>query len=226
MMLPAGLRFLERRAVASSLLLCNFGLLLVSSYCGIRGRTQPEVLLDFISFLFTLSSSSPPVVRPRHLLRHAHPDSSSSESFSLSLPFPLLPPPRLLLSPRRCFPLSAPPNNFRLSTFNNRHFTSPLMARKPKDPSPAGESSAESSTDSNPVQWKFTKMMNMGDLSRDDDYLSHLFVEKVGIVASAPLLVHKMDPTRKLPKTDATLILDIVQRVCPFSLQFILLSTS
>jgi histone-lysine N-methyltransferase SUV420H len=86
------------------------------------------------------------------------------------------------------------------------------MARKPKETSPAADSSA-SSEDANAVWWKFTKVMNMRDLSRDDDYLSHLFVEKVSSVAAAPLLVHKMDPTRRLPKTDAVDVLTIVQRV-------------
>lgn len=55
--------------------------------------------------------------------------------------------------------------------------------------------------------------MNMRDLSRDDDYLSHLFVEKLGNSVT-PLMVHKMDPLRRLPKTDAVEILGIVKRVC------------
>ena len=52
----------------------------------------------------------------------------------------------------------------------------------------------------------------MRDLSRDDDFLSHLFVEKLGAGAGA-LLVHKMDPLRRLPKTDPQDVLAIVQRV-------------
>lgn len=67
--------------------------------------------------------------------------------------------------------------------------------------------------DPSPVpSWRFTKVMNMSDLSRDDDFLSHLFVEKLG-TGSVPLLVHKMDPSRCLPKTDANDILQIARRV-------------
>lgn len=54
--------------------------------------------------------------------------------------------------------------------------------------------------------------MNMRDLSKDDDFLSHLLVEKLG-TGVVPLLVHKMDPTRRLPKTDADDLLHIVRRV-------------
>lgn len=54
--------------------------------------------------------------------------------------------------------------------------------------------------------------MNMRDLSRDDDFLSHLLVEKLG-TGDVPLVVHKMDPSRRLPKTDAEDLLQIVQRV-------------
>lgn len=57
--------------------------------------------------------------------------------------------------------------------------------------------------------------MNMRDLSRDDDFLSHLLVEKLG-TGDVPLVVHKMDPTRKLPKTKAEDLLDIVRRVSNF----------
>jgi len=54
--------------------------------------------------------------------------------------------------------------------------------------------------------------MNMSDLSRDDDFLSHLLVEKLG-TGGVPLLVHKMDPSRRLPKTDANDLLQIVRRL-------------
>ena len=54
--------------------------------------------------------------------------------------------------------------------------------------------------------------MNMEDLSRDDDFLSHLLVEKLG-TGEVPLAVHKMDPSRKLPKTNAEDLLQIVRRV-------------
>lgn len=54
--------------------------------------------------------------------------------------------------------------------------------------------------------------MTMRDLSKDDDFLSHLLVEKLG-TGAVPLLVHKMDPSRKLPKTDAQQLLQIVRRL-------------
>jgi histone-lysine N-methyltransferase SUV420H len=54
--------------------------------------------------------------------------------------------------------------------------------------------------------------MNMRDLSKDDDFLSHLLVEKLG-TGTVPLLVHKMDSSRRLPKTDADDLLHIVRRV-------------
>ncbi|KAI0674927.1 hypothetical protein C8Q78DRAFT_1009718 [Trametes maxima] len=61
-------------------------------------------------------------------------------------------------------------------------------------------------------QWRPTKIMNMHDLSRDDDFLSHLLVEKLG-TGDVPLVVHKMDPSRRLPKTDADHLLQIVRRL-------------
>jgi [histone H4]-N-methyl-L-lysine20 N-methyltransferase len=54
--------------------------------------------------------------------------------------------------------------------------------------------------------------MNMRDLSKDDDFLSHLLVEKLG-TGAVPLLVHRMDPSRRLPKTNADDLLQIVRRV-------------
>ncbi|KAF8210388.1 hypothetical protein K438DRAFT_1809596 [Mycena galopus ATCC 62051] len=54
--------------------------------------------------------------------------------------------------------------------------------------------------------------MNMRDLSKDDDFLSHLLVEKLG-TGTVPLLVHKMDSSRRLPKTDADDLLHIVRRL-------------
>ncbi|KAI0940611.1 hypothetical protein AcW1_003763 [Taiwanofungus camphoratus] len=60
--------------------------------------------------------------------------------------------------------------------------------------------------------WRPTKIMNMRDLARDDDFLSHLLVEKLG-TGAVPLVVHKMDPTRRLPKTDAGELLQIVRRL-------------
>lgn len=52
----------------------------------------------------------------------------------------------------------------------------------------------------------------MLDLARDDDFLSHLLVEKLG-TGDIPLLVHKMDPTRRLPKTNPDDLMAIIQRV-------------
>ncbi|KAF7361799.1 hypothetical protein MVEN_00524100 [Mycena venus] len=62
------------------------------------------------------------------------------------------------------------------------------------------------------VFWRPTKIMNMRDLSKDDDFLSHLLVEKLG-TGTVPLLVHKMDSSRRLPKTDADDLLQIVRRL-------------
>ncbi|KAJ7287419.1 hypothetical protein C8J57DRAFT_1653752 [Mycena rebaudengoi] len=62
------------------------------------------------------------------------------------------------------------------------------------------------------IFWRPTKIMNMRDLSKDDDFLSHLLVEKLG-TGAVPLLVHKMDGSRRLPKTDAELLLQIVRRL-------------
>ena len=54
--------------------------------------------------------------------------------------------------------------------------------------------------------------MNVHDLSKDDDFLSHLLVEKLG-TGTVPLVVHKMDSSSKLPKTDANDLMRIVRRV-------------
>lgn len=64
------------------------------------------------------------------------------------------------------------------------------------------------------VPWKSTKIMNARDLARDDDFLSHIFIEKLGSTGvGQQLLVHRMDPRRRLPKTDTATALAIVQRV-------------
>lgn len=63
-----------------------------------------------------------------------------------------------------------------------------------------------------PLTWRPTKIMNMSDLSKDDDFLSHLLVEKLG-TGAVPLLVHKMDPSRRLPKTNVEDLMLIVRRV-------------
>jgi [histone H4]-N-methyl-L-lysine20 N-methyltransferase len=56
--------------------------------------------------------------------------------------------------------------------------------------------------------------MKVQDLARDDDFLSHLLVEKLG-TGNIPLLVHKMDPSRRLPKTNPDDLMAIIQRVRP-----------
>ncbi|KAI9509720.1 hypothetical protein F5148DRAFT_1282652 [Russula earlei] len=54
--------------------------------------------------------------------------------------------------------------------------------------------------------------MKVHDLARDDDFLSHLLVEKLG-TGDIPLLVHKMDPSRRLPKTNPTDLMAIIRRL-------------
>ena len=54
--------------------------------------------------------------------------------------------------------------------------------------------------------------MKVQDLARDDDFLSHLLVEKLG-TGDIPLLVHKMDPSRRLPKTSPQDLMAIIRRV-------------
>lgn len=67
--------------------------------------------------------------------------------------------------------------------------------------------------------WCITKRMNMHDLSRDDDFCSYLLVEKIGNMSAGespsgvPLVVHKMDAQRRLPRTDEQELLSIVRRV-------------
>ncbi|KDQ57765.1 hypothetical protein JAAARDRAFT_35454 [Jaapia argillacea MUCL 33604] len=75
---------------------------------------------------------------------------------------------------------------------------------------PSVTSTSSSYTKRTTMEWRPTKIMNMKDLSRDDDFLSHLLVEKLG-TGIVPLLVHKMDPSRRLPKTDAERLLEIIQ---------------
>ncbi|KAK0461189.1 uncharacterized protein EV420DRAFT_1530813 [Desarmillaria tabescens] len=75
---------------------------------------------------------------------------------------------------------------------------------------PAASPAHGSSKDSR--SWHPVKVMNMSDLSKDDDFLSHLLVEKLG-TGAVPLLVHKMDSSRRLPKCDAQQLLKIVRRL-------------
>ncbi|KAF9049836.1 hypothetical protein BJ165DRAFT_1454123 [Panaeolus papilionaceus] len=62
------------------------------------------------------------------------------------------------------------------------------------------------------LTWRPTKIMHMRDLSKDDDFLSHLLVEKLG-TGTVPLLVHKMDGSRRLPRTDSMDLMRIVRRL-------------
>ena len=118
-----------------------------------------------------------------------------------------------LLIPR--FPPRRPPPRPRRTCPPRRHASLSLpdpMARKPKTYSPSCDSVASSTI---AIVWKYTKSMNMRDLARDDDYLSHLFIEKIASMAIAnQMLVHRMDPRRRLPKTEAVPILAILHRVC------------
>ena len=76
-------------------------------------------------------------------------------------------------------------------------------------PSPSSTSRVSSS---NVLTWRPTKIMHMRDLSKDDDFISHLLVEKLG-TGIVPLLVHKMDSSRRLPKTNTVDLMRIVRRV-------------
>ncbi|KAN0111356.1 hypothetical protein V8E52_008631, partial [Russula decolorans] len=62
------------------------------------------------------------------------------------------------------------------------------------------------------TKWRSTKVMKVQDLARDDDFLSHLLVEKLG-TGHIPLLVHKMDPSRRLPKTSPQDLMAIIRRL-------------
>ena len=80
-------------------------------------------------------------------------------------------------------------------------------------------SSSTSRSSSSTLTWRPTKVMHMRDLSKDDDFLSHLLVEKLG-TGIVPLLVHKMDSSRRLPKTNTLDLMRIVRRVrCLFTCQ-------
>uniref|UniRef100_A0A8H7Y7A8 SET domain-containing protein n=1 Tax=Psilocybe cubensis TaxID=181762 RepID=A0A8H7Y7A8_PSICU len=77
---------------------------------------------------------------------------------------------------------------------------------------PISSSSRLSASSNGSLTWRPTKIMNMRDLSKDDDFLSHLLVEKLG-TGTVPLLVHKMDSSRRLPKTDTQDLMKIVRRL-------------
>ncbi|KAJ3934009.1 MAG: hypothetical protein NXY57DRAFT_996312 [Lentinula lateritia] len=79
----------------------------------------------------------------------------------------------------------------------------------------APNSSVHALSPREPLTWRPTKIMNMRDLSKDDDFLSHLLVEKLG-TGSVPLLVHKMDSSRRLPKVSPHDLIEIVRRLVMF----------
>ena len=64
-----------------------------------------------------------------------------------------------------------------------------------------------------PIAWRPTKIMHIQDLPKDDDFLSHLLIEKLGTGTVVPLLVHKMNPSRRLPKADPADLMNIMRRV-------------
>jgi hypothetical protein len=74
------------------------------------------------------------------------------------------------------------------------------------------------------TKWRSTKVMKVQDLARDDDFLSHLLVEKLG-TGDIPLLVHKMDPSRRLPKTSPQDLMAIIRRVRFIFLSLLLLAS-
>ena len=86
-----------------------------------------------------------------------------------------------------------------------------LMRRSHKKGSGEG-TNPKNKRRNDPIEWTPKMTMNVLDLSRDDDFLNHLLVEKLG-TGIVPLYVHKMDPKRPLPKTDPKDLLAIVQRV-------------
>ncbi|KAJ1304347.1 hypothetical protein OPQ81_005504 [Rhizoctonia solani] len=53
--------------------------------------------------------------------------------------------------------------------------------------------------------------MQAQDLARDDDFLSHILIDT--LASERPLGVHKMDPTRPLPKCDSRDVLRIVRKL-------------
>lgn len=100
--------------------------------------------------------------------------------------------------------LSPPPS----STFRPRRRPTSTLLRQMASAS----SSSSTPLRSGALIWRPTKIMNVHDLSHDDDFLSHLLVEKLG-TGQVPLVVHKMDPTTRFPKTDAEQLMHLVRRV-------------
>lgn len=90
----------------------------------------------------------------------------------------------------------------------------PLFLLSPSKPSQMAISSSSPPRHKKPprTKWRSTKVMKVHDLARDDDFLSHLLVEKLG-TGDIPLLVHKMDPSRRLPKTNPQDLMAIIRHV-------------
>ena len=86
------------------------------------------------------------------------------------------------------------------------------MGRSHKKGQRRGGANPKNKRRNGPIEWTPKMTMNVLDLSRDDDFLNHLLVEKLG-TGVVPLYVHKMDPKRPLPKTDPNDLMAIVQRV-------------
>ncbi|CAE7224252.1 unnamed protein product [Rhizoctonia solani] len=62
------------------------------------------------------------------------------------------------------------------------------------------------------ITWQRTvATMQAQDLARDDDFLSHILIDT--LASDRPLGVHKMDPTRPLPKCDWRDVLRIVRKL-------------
>lgn len=73
--------------------------------------------------------------------------------------------------------------------------------------------------------WAYTTRMVVGDLSRDDDFLSHVLVEKLG-TGNLPLIVHRMNSDSRPQRTEATQLLDVVRRVRVFRVNSAISSNS
>ncbi|KAL0956481.1 hypothetical protein HGRIS_002627 [Hohenbuehelia grisea] len=62
------------------------------------------------------------------------------------------------------------------------------------------------------MRWSPTRIMNVHDLSNDDDFLTRLLVEKLG-PSLVPLYVHKMNTSRRPIKVDPAETMNIVRRL-------------
>ncbi|KAJ7731472.1 hypothetical protein B0H14DRAFT_524317 [Mycena olivaceomarginata] len=68
-----------------------------------------------------------------------------------------------------------------------------------------------------PVPWRPTSLMKACDLAKDDDFLSHILVERLS-TGAVLLVVHKMDPSYRPPPIDPDSILPLVRRLTAESL--------